>query len=166
MDTTTRTFDDVERALREALPQDAISEAESAHWQLRVRYAAEHRVDILAVLKGMGFTFYSFCSAIDWPGDNRFEVFDHVYSMEDDLKVTVRCDIPRDNPRVASAVPVYGGADWHEREAWEMFGIVFHGHPRLARLLLPDWFEGYPLRRDFELAPRVEKPWPGASFEG
>lgn len=121
---------------------------------------------MLAVLKGMGFTFYVFCAAVDWPDESRFEVLDHVFSPDDDLWVTIRCDVPRGNPRIATGTGIYGGADWHERETAEMFGIVFQGHPRLARLLLPDWFEGYPLRKDFELAPRVEKPWPGASFEG
>jgi len=166
LDTTTRTLEDVERALREALPPDSVTEAVADHGQLRVRYAAAHRPDALAALKGMGFTFFTFSGAVDWPDENRFEILDHLYSMEDDLKVTIRCDIPRDAPRVPSGVGVFGGADWHEREAWEMFGIVFQGHPRLARLLLPDWFEGYPMRKDFELAARVEKPWPGSSFEG
>jgi NADH-quinone oxidoreductase subunit C len=61
---------------------------------------------------------------------------------------------------------VYGGANWHERETWELFGVHFEGHPHLARLLLPDWFEGYPMRKDYVLPARVEKPWPGEFFEG
>ena len=58
-------------------------------------------------------------------------------------------------------MPVYAGADWHERECWEMFGIVFDGHPSLRHLYLPAEFEGHPLRKDFPLLARDVKPWPG-----
>jgi NADH-quinone oxidoreductase subunit C len=58
-------------------------------------------------------------------------------------------------------VAVFRGADWHEREAWEMFGFDFAGHPSLRHLYLPGEFEGHPLRKDFPLLSRVVKPWPG-----
>ena len=61
---------------------------------------------------------------------------------------------------------VYPGAAWHERETYEMFGVDFPGHPGLAPLLLPPEFEGHPLRKDFVLASRVAKPWPGAKEPG
>jgi NADH-quinone oxidoreductase subunit C len=62
---------------------------------------------------------------------------------------------------VDSLVPVYRGADWHEREAWEMFGFRFTGHPNLTHIYLPGEFEGHPLRKDFPLLSREVKPWPG-----
>jgi NADH-quinone oxidoreductase subunit C len=58
-------------------------------------------------------------------------------------------------------VPWYPGADWHEREWWEMFGVIFDGHPSLRHLYLPSEFEGHPLRKDYPLLARVVKPWPG-----
>ncbi len=64
-------------------------------------------------------------------------------------------------PRADSWVSVYPGADWHERECWEMFGVVFDGHPNLRHLYLPSEFEGHPLRKDFPLLARSVKPWPG-----
>jgi NADH:ubiquinone oxidoreductase subunit C len=67
---------------------------------------------------------------------------------------------------LASATGVYRGAAWHERETFEMFGIEFTGHPDLKPLLLPDGFEGHPLRKDFVLASRVAKAWPGAKEPG
>ena len=67
---------------------------------------------------------------------------------------------------LASAIGVYRGAAWHEREAFEMFGIEFTGHDGLTPLLLPDGFEGHPLRKDFVLASRVAKAWPGAKEPG
>jgi NADH-quinone oxidoreductase subunit C len=74
--------------------------------------------------------------------------------------------LPRERPELPTATSVYRGADWHERETFEMFGIVFTGHPNLKPLLLPDGFEGTPLRKDFVLAARVAKAWPGAKEPG
>ncbi|HSL66807.1 MAG TPA: NADH-quinone oxidoreductase subunit C, partial [Actinomycetota bacterium] len=64
-------------------------------------------------------------------------------------------------PMAPSISDLYAGANWHERETWELFGIHFEGHPQLVKLLLPEQFEGHPLRKDFVLMSRVAKPWPG-----
>lgn len=78
----------------------------------------------------------------------------------------VRTRLDADALRLPSLVPVFRGADWHERETHEMFGIDFDGHPALAPLLLPDGFEGHPLRKEFVLASRAAVPWPGATEPG
>ena len=65
------------------------------------------------------------------------------------------------DPRVATISTVFAGANWHERETWEMFGFWFDGHPNLIHIYLPGAFEGYPLRKDFPLLAREVKPWPG-----
>ncbi len=69
--------------------------------------------------------------------------------------------MPDDDPRIATWIHNYAGADWHEREAWEMFGITFVGHPNLSHIYLPGGFEGHPLRKDYPLLSRMVKPWPG-----
>jgi len=91
----------------------------------------------------------------------RFQVFANVLSTSRHWTVTFKTDVDEHEPSVASWVPVYAGADWHERECWEMFGIGFDGHPALRRLYLPSGFEGNPLRKEFPLLARELKPWPG-----
>jgi NADH-quinone oxidoreductase subunit C len=94
-------------------------------------------------------------------GDSRFQVFARLYNVTDKVGITLKADLDESDPRVDSLVPVFRGADWHEREAWEMYGFVFDGHPRLRHLYLPQEFEGHPLRKDFPLLARIVKPWPG-----
>ncbi len=94
-------------------------------------------------------------------GDTRFQVFARLYSLSTHLGVTLKADVADDDPRIASLVPVYAGANWHERETTEMYGIAFVGHPNPVKLYLPGGFEGYPLRKDFPLLARRVKPWPG-----
>jgi NADH-quinone oxidoreductase subunit C len=98
-------------------------------------------------------------------GDTRFQVFCHLANVRgragQRADVILKADLPDDDLRVRSLVPLFGGANWHERECWEMFGITFDGHPGLRHLYLPGEFEGYPLRKDFPLLARLVKPWPG-----
>jgi NADH-quinone oxidoreductase subunit C len=93
--------------------------------------------------------------------DGRFQVFARVSSTTRHHGVTLKVDVDENEPIVASWVPVYPGADWHERECWEMFGIGFDGHPGMRHLYLPSEFEGHPLRKDYPLLSREIKPWPG-----
>jgi NADH-quinone oxidoreductase subunit C len=94
-------------------------------------------------------------------GETRFQVFARLYSVTDHLGLTLKSDVPDDTGTVESWSTVFAGANWHEREAWEMYGVVFDGHPNLRNLYLPGAFEGHPLRKDFPLLSRVVKPWPG-----
>ncbi|MPY93775.1 MAG: hypothetical protein GEV08_12155 [Acidimicrobiia bacterium] len=94
-------------------------------------------------------------------GDTRFQAFARVYAIGRKLGVTVKADIPDEPTAIDSWSAVYAGANWHEREAHEMFGVTFVGHPSLKNLYLPGGFEGHPGRKDFPLLARVVKPWPG-----
>ncbi|MGZ4712510.1 MAG: NADH-quinone oxidoreductase subunit C [Acidimicrobiia bacterium] len=93
--------------------------------------------------------------------DGRFQVFAHVQSTSRHWGVTLKTDVDEAAPAVDSWVTVYPGADGHERECWEMYGIDFAGHPKIRHLYLPAEFEGHPLRKDFALLAREVKPWPG-----
>ncbi len=94
-------------------------------------------------------------------GDTRFQLLARVGDVATGRSVIAKADLPTDDLRAPSLVPVYPGADWHEREAWEMFGIDFDGHPGLRHIYLPGEFEGHPLRKDYPLLARRVKPWPG-----
>ena len=94
-------------------------------------------------------------------GDTRFQLLARVSDVATGRSVIAKADLPTDDLRAPSWVPVYPGADWHEREAWEMFGIDFDGHPGLRHIYLPGEFEGHPLRKDYPLLARRVKPWPG-----
>ncbi len=93
-------------------------------------------------------------------GETRFQVLARVYSLATGIGLTVKTDVD-DDLAVPTWTEVYPGADWHERETFEMYGIEFDGHPSLRKLYLPGDFEGNPLRKDFPLMARLIKPWPG-----
>jgi NADH-quinone oxidoreductase subunit C len=109
--------------------------------------------------------FFDWLSAVDEQAEG-LRIVAHVWSIRRRRGVLVRTLVPRERPTVESVVDLYPGAAWHERETHEMFGIDFAGHPGLSPLLLPPEFEGHPLRKEFVLATRVAKPWPGAKEPG
>ncbi|MCX2181046.1 NADH-quinone oxidoreductase subunit C [Streptomyces sp. SKN60] len=115
----------------------------------------------------LGLTYFDWLSAVDEPGVG-FRVCAHVASVGPGSvrRLLLRTTVPHAAPSLPSAIAVYAGAAWHERETHEMFGITFTDHPHLVHLLLPDTFEGHPLRKDFVLAARVAKAWPGAKEPG
>ena len=94
-------------------------------------------------------------------GDTRFQVLARLYSTIRHIGVTLKADLDDIDPRVQTWTTVYAGADWCERETWEMYGFTFDGHPNLQHLYLPGEFEGFPLRKDYPLLAREVKPWPG-----
>jgi len=96
----------------------------------------------------LGFDHASCVSGVD--RCDRFQVVYHLTSYESGVAAEIVVDIPRDNPEIDSVTPLWGGANWHEREAYDMFGIVFIGHPRLERILLPSDYEFFPMRKNCE----------------
>jgi len=169
---------------------DAVVDHAEAHGSLvvRVRPDAWRRAAEIA-RADLDCDFLSFVSGIDWmpspraEGDEggdtsapvqpdtmtfgaagsggRLQVFGHVQSTSRHWGLTIKTDVDESSPSVESWVEVYPGADWHERECWEMYGVDFTGHPHLRHLYLPSEFEGHPLRKDFALLAREVKPWPG-----
>lgn len=121
----------------------------------------------------LGLGFFSWLSAVHWANDpqvgdslsaevtERFELLCAVSDVTGGDLVVFSTDLGATDPTVNSLVEIYPGADWHEREAREMFGITFVGHPRPENLYLPNGFVGNPLLKSFPLLSREVKPWPG-----
>lgn len=142
--------------------------AESAYDLLTVDVPATEWIAALRTARdGLGCTYFDWLSAVDEPGTG-FRVCVHVAALGNGTvrRLMLRTTVPYDVAVLPTAVDVYAGAAWHERETHEMFGVAFEGHPGLAPLLLPEGFEGHPLRKDFVLAARVAKAWPGAKEPG
>ena len=114
---------------------------------------------------GLALVFFDRLTAVD-EGPAGLELWLYLWSPEHRHGLQVRTRCPYDDASVPSLTGVFAGAAWHERETAEMFAIDFVGHPDLRPLLLPDGFQGHPLRKDFVLAARVAKEWPGRKEPG
>jgi NADH-quinone oxidoreductase subunit C len=134
---------------------DFLSFVSGIDWQPAPREGEEAGGDTSAPVQPTEMTFGAAGSA------GRMQVFAYVASTKRKWGVTLKTDVDEHDPHAESWVAHYPGADWHERETWEMFGVVFDGHPSLRHLYLPSEFEGHPLRKDYPLLARVVKPWPG-----
>jgi NADH-quinone oxidoreductase subunit C len=131
----------------------AISEAGTSHGQDFIVVARESALETLRALAtepGFEFNSLSDLTAVDWPERNpRFEVVYNLNSLTQKHRLRVKVTVPGDDASTPSAISVWKAADWLERECYDMFGIVFSGHPDLRRILLYDTFEGHPLRKDY-----------------
>jgi NADH-quinone oxidoreductase subunit C len=134
---------------------DFLSFISGLDWQPAPREGDEAGGDTSSPVQPQEVTYGAAGSA------GRFQVFACVESTSRGWGLIIKVDVDERAMLLESWVPVYPGADWHERECWEMYGVVFDGHPALRHLYLPSEFEGHPLRKDFPLLSRVVKPWPG-----
>jgi NADH-quinone oxidoreductase subunit C len=112
---------------------------------------------------GLGFTFLAELTAADfWPREPRFELVYILVSFTRRARLRVRVRLDGHDPRVTTVCDVWPAANWLEREVWDLFGIVFDGHPDPRRLLMPEDWEGYPLRKDYpvqiHMTPRASEP--------
>jgi NADH-quinone oxidoreductase subunit C len=114
--------------------------------------------------QSLSFGFLVDVTATDWPGaEPRFWVAYHLLSMEHQHRLRVKVGLPEGSPRVASATQLFPGANWHEREVFDFFGVVFDGHPDLRRIEMPEEWEGHPLRKTEPLA-GVKTQYKGADI--
>jgi NADH-quinone oxidoreductase subunit C len=110
--------------------------------------------NILAALRclrhELKFERLSTVTGVDrYPAEPRFEVVYHLQSISRKERIRLKVRVPGENPEIESAVPVYRAADWYERETFDLFGVRFLNHPNLCRIMMPDDWEGYPLRKDY-----------------
>jgi NADH-quinone oxidoreductase subunit C len=117
--------------------------------------------DVLSSLKGMGFDHLSDVTCIDYIKEQEFEIFYHLWAHKKKLRVSVKVRIPRDSSSIRSVTDLWTGAQIHERENHEMFGVNFPGNPDLSPLFLEDWEEIPPLRKDFDTRKFVRRKYYG-----
>jgi NADH-quinone oxidoreductase subunit C len=129
----------------------SIVEAGDRLGELTLYIAPASIVEICRFLKAeRSFVRLSSVTAVDWkPAEPRFEVVYHLHSLERNERLRLKCRVTGDNPQIDSVTSVWSGADWYEREVFDLFGIEFRGHPNLKRILMPEDWQGFPLRKDY-----------------
>ncbi|MBB4441375.1 MULTISPECIES: NADH-quinone oxidoreductase subunit C [Rhizobium] len=136
-----------------------IAASRTKYGELTLTTTGENLVALLTFLRDdakCGFVNLIDICGVDWPQrELRFDVVYHLLSPKKNLRIRVKVATDEDTP-VPSACPVYPGADWFERETWDMYGVLFTGHPDLRRILTDYGFEGHPLRKDFPTTGFVE----------
>jgi NADH-quinone oxidoreductase subunit C len=140
----------VARELNDRLP-GAIVDGGQALGELTLYVDPARIVEICAYLKSeQKFNRVSSITAVDWfPADPRFEVVYHLHSNERNARVRLKCRVSESSPEIDSVTAVWRGANWYEREVFDLFGICFRNHPNLKRILMPEDWEGHPLRKDY-----------------
>jgi len=138
--------------LRERNPQ-AVSETILFRGELTVVVPREHLRRTAEFLRSdpqLAFTFLSDLTGVDrFPSEPRFELNYHLLSFHLRERLRLKVRVPEKDPLVESVTPLWPGANWHEREVFDLFGVRFEGHPHLRRILMPEDWEGHPLRKDY-----------------
>jgi len=150
--------------LKERFP-DEVLDVREFRGQVSVTVRKENIVKISRFLHDESDLFFDYLvdlCGVDYLGkkDVRFEVVYHLYSIKHRHALRIKAEVPENDARIDSVMPVWIGVNWHERECYDMYGIIFAGHPDLRRVLLPEDWEGYPLRKDYPLK-GPEKEWSG-----
>ncbi len=166
----------IEARLRERFPGREFRRQEGEAVRDHTLYvAAADLVEVCTFLRDdpeLDFAMLSWVSGVDWlPREPRFEVVYGLLSLSNAARLTLKVQVGGENPRVPTVIPVWPTADWLERETWDFYGIEFTGHPDLRRILLPEGWVGWPLRKDSPLGyeevafthntPNRTKPAPG-----
>ncbi len=167
----TASLEDYATRVRDVLGAEGVS---TDFGTVKVRVGPDNWVESVTKARDeLGLVFLSWLGAVDWTNQvevgeppaeevaERYEVLCTLADLEEGRRVTISTDLPREEPSLPTLVDVFPGAEWHERETYEMFGIAFDGHPNLVNLYLTDGFEGHPLRKSYALLTREVKPWPG-----
>ena len=152
-------YDRIAAIVAERLP-DVVERAVQANGELTLYVPRERLLDVLRLLRDdhdLRFELLSSVSGVDYlnhpqlADERRLHAVYHLTSLSYRRRVRVEVAVTVEDPHVPSAVGLYPTADWHERETWDFFGIVFDGHPNLTRIEMPDDWSGHPQRKDYPL---------------
>ena len=148
-------FDQILVALREGLGDDVVRAVVVDRGELTIHIAPDRTADVCRLMRDEESLKFELCnsvSGVDYPAQaNRLHIVYQLTSMTYRRVVRLETSVSPEHPVVTSVAKVYPTADWQEREAYDMFGVVFEGHPHLTRILMPDDWEGHPQRKDYPL---------------
>jgi len=135
----------------EAFAGDAVTGGVFEHGEVIIEIAAARINSVCGYLKfDQHFERLSSVTVVDrYPAEPRFEVVYHLHSIARKSRVRLKCRLSSENPEIESVTSVWRSANWYEREVFDLFGIRFTGHPDLRRIMMPDDWEGHPLRKDY-----------------
>jgi NADH-quinone oxidoreductase subunit C len=138
-------------ALAAAYPAAILSSGEQ-HGQTVVEVASGEILSVCRFLRDeQQYTRLSGITAVDWyPGEPRFEVVYLLHSLERNERLRLKCRVPSEAAGIESVTGAWPNANWYEREVFDLFGVVFRNHPDLRRILMPEDWEGHPLRKDYQ----------------
>lgn len=144
----------IPQKLKERFPEIEIEVSDFRN-DLTLKFDKQFIAEAALFLRDDGELQFNFCedvTAIDWAKRrDRFTVVYHIFSMKNSFRLRLKCDVDESDLTIDTVSQVWKTADWHEREAFDMYGIKFNNHPDLRRLYMPEEFEYYPLRKDFPL---------------
>jgi NADH-quinone oxidoreductase subunit C len=133
-----------------AFGPDFIRDARFDRAELTLTVAPENIRAAAKAAQDAGYNFLEDVTAVDWfPAEPRFQITYHIVSHRFRERLRLRAFVDSVDPSIDSIVPVWVSADFYEREVFDLFGVRFHGHPNLRRIMMPDEWEGHPLRKDY-----------------
>jgi NADH-quinone oxidoreductase subunit C len=146
-------------SLQEAVPGARIERAPTIDLQTTIYVSPDDLPALARALRDrpeLAFAFLAELTAVDfWPKEPRFELVYILVSIANRLRLRMKVRLPADDPHVATVCHVWPAANWLEREVWDLFGIAFDGHPDPRRLLMPEDWDGFPLRKDYPVQIRM-----------
>lgn len=157
---------EIAESIKEKFP-DSVREVSHFRGQVSVTVNREKVFEICLFLKediSIDMNYLSDLCGVDYNRKEfRFEVVYNLYSLKYNHRIRIKALVPEADPSIDSVVSIWRGANFHERETYDMFGIIFTGHPNLRRILLPEEWEGFPLRKDYPL--QGKKDWEYRGFK-
>ncbi len=128
----------------------AVVDGKHDRGELTLEIDAARIAEVCRFLKSDKYERLAAVTCVDvYPMEPRFEMIYHMHSIARNERVRLKCKVGGERPEIESVFPVYRGADWYEREVFDLFGVFFRNHPNMTRILMPDDWEGHPLRKDY-----------------
>jgi NADH-quinone oxidoreductase subunit C len=141
----------IAQELRDAHP-DSVLDTTFYRGRAEIQISPANNRDVLHHLHGKGYTFLASLHGVDYyPEEPRLGVLYELLDMKEVDRISIKARVTVEEPKIGSVVDLWPGADFPERECYDMFGVVFEGHPDLRRILMPEDYEGHPQRRDFPI---------------